>query len=118
MTQAIAQLIRQVAREGVGNASFRNEYSGRGMLGQQCVAVTGSSQDCRELMAEVIKQAHAQVDDDQLVFDEVVDALMDYRQDSMGLDVVIYWPHIQPVEIPQASEEPQEWERCDLDPNC
>jgi hypothetical protein len=98
MTQAIAKLIREIAEDGNEDTGFRNNYSGRGMYGRECVGITGSQSDCQAIIAEVIKQAHARADDDELVFDDVVDAVLDYRQDSMGFDVIIYWPHISPVE--------------------
>lgn len=121
MTQAIAKLIREIAEDGNEDTGFRNNYSGRGMYGRECVGITGSQSDCQALIAAIIKEAHARADDDELVFDDVVDAVLDYSQDSMGFDVIIYWPHIEAL----ADEEPahdgqpdeaQEWH--DFDPDC
>lgn len=119
MTQAIAELIRYVAEDGNEDTSFRNNYSGRGMYGRECVGIVGSEDDCKALMAEVIKEAHAR--GDEVEFDDVVDMMFDYSQDSMGLDVIIYWPHISPLEGKQSNhdgqpDESQEWH--DFDPDC
>jgi hypothetical protein len=121
MTQAIAKLIREIAEAGNKDTDFCNNYSGRGMYGRECVGITGSQSDCRVIIAEVIKQAHARADAAALVFDDVVDAVLDYGQDSMGFDVIIYWPHINPVEESDSEndgqpDEAQEWH--DFDPDC
>jgi hypothetical protein len=122
MTQAIALLIRDVAVDsGMFDVGFRNNYSGRGMYGRKCVGITGSEQECQQVIAAVIKEAHSRADQDDLEFDDVVDAVLDFSKDSMGFDMILYWPNIEPV----ADEEPvhdgqpdeaQEWH--DFDPDC
>jgi len=119
--QAIAQLIRDIAEDGSEDTGFRNDYSGRGMYGRECVAITGSHEDCQALIAEVIKEAHARADSDELVFNDVVDAVLDYKTDQMGFDIVMYWPHIgkAPESEPEHDGQPdeaQEWH--DFDPDC
>lgn len=119
MTQAIAELIREIAENGDEDTGFRNNYSGRGMYGRSCVGITGSKEDCQALIAEVIKEARYR--EDSLDFGELVDAVLDYSQDSMGLDVIIYWPHIKPIEEREPEfdgqpDEAQEWH--DFNPDC
>jgi len=68
------QILREIADEVEGE--FRESYSGRGMFGSECCAVTskGSSMEIIELAAERgIKGA---------------------RFDNMGKGVVVYWPKI------------------------
>lgn len=53
-------------------------YSGRGMYGRTCYGIVTSSDP-----AEVIASAEEQ-------------GLTDGRADSLGLDVIVYWPHFKP----------------------
>jgi hypothetical protein len=88
-------------------------YSGRGMYGRECIGITGSLSDCMQLIAAVIKQtAHDAVEkaleagidgtaeeqgESEAAATEVdvnVDILLGYKQDSMGHDVVLYWPQL------------------------
>lgn len=76
-------------------------YSGRGMYGKECLAVTGSSSELRDLFKEVILDAaNLFVDDgfDLYEFQDIVDSCFEYSQDSMGCDVVYYWRNISFVE--------------------
>ena len=58
---------------------YHNDYSGRGMFGQQCVSIYCDSYEVQDIVAEVgIKGA---------------------RTDSMGKGAVIYWPNIQEEEV-------------------
>jgi hypothetical protein len=56
--------------------AFRSDYSGRGMFGAQCVGIVTS-----EPMT-VIKEAAAR-------------GIRGAKTDDMGLQTIIYWPHIQ-----------------------
>lgn len=64
-------------------------YSGRGMYGKECLAVDVSQKDEHALMFEVGKAVGA--------FNVPLDvqrALRNPKTDSMGLDIVIYWPDL------------------------
>lgn len=121
----IARMVKE-AVEAVGDdeqVSFYNGYSGRGMYGSECVGITGSKSECMKLIAEVIKLAHeASASDDEVEFDDVVDCLLDYEQDSMGRsDVIIYWRQLNKLtesepEHDGQPDEAQEWH--DFDPDC
>lgn len=85
-------------------------YSGRGMFGKNCLAISGDLGECQEWISEVAQLLV------QTVFDVAMDANTDeereeadninfeaqneianlfrYKQDSLGLDVVTYWPDI------------------------
>jgi len=76
-------------------------YSGRAMFGKECLAVVP---DFETSAADVIAlfQEHllSDVMRDPQEFDykkaaEFVAMLRESRQDSMGLGIVIYWPHIE-----------------------
>jgi hypothetical protein len=102
------QYLAQMMRNAIANlcvdddVSVRESYTGRGMFGRSCPGLTGSMSGCMAVIAEVIKEAHtAGVDNDEVVFEEVVDTLLDFRRDSMGRDVILYWP-----ELPAFEEEP------------
>lgn len=76
-------------------------YSGRGMFGKECLAVTGSSSEIKDLFKEVILDAANELADDVIdlyAFQDTVDSCFEYSQDSMGCDVVYYWRNISFVE--------------------
>lgn len=95
-----------------GNVRVR-DYSGRGMYGKRCLAITGSNGECQRaiadvvasLMQEVFDAAMDAVDDTEVdqahdlndETQELVCKLLNNRSDSMGLDVVMYWPDIEYV---------------------
>jgi hypothetical protein len=57
-----------------------SSYSGRAMFGRQCVSVTVPRGAC---MSDII-----------LYMGDLFKELGDYRKDTMGLDMVYYWPSI------------------------
>jgi len=117
--QSVQEALRE-ACEDVGDSSvisFRNTYSGRGMYGRQCVGITGDMTDCQAAIAYVVKElsmalsrvAKESVDPDYSAtpddladtendFDHAINTLMDFRMDSMGLGVILYWPELEPIE--------------------
>ena len=108
--EAIASLLGDVA-------VYRNGYSGRGMMGRSCFAITGSWHQCQQVMSAALKiQADELIeeaidsDDDTGEFIKVhdmqsglhlsIDTLMNFSFDQMGHDVVIYWktvPHMEDI---------------------
>jgi hypothetical protein len=116
--QSVQEALRE-ACEDVGNSdivSFRNTYSGRGMYGRQCVGIVGSMAECQLVIAQVIKTlsmalsrvAKESVDPDYSAteddladtendFDLAINSLMNFSQDNMGLDVILYWPNLEPI---------------------
>ena len=37
-----------------------------------------------------------------MIFEEVVDMMLDFCQDSMGRDVILYWPQMEAFEAPES----------------
>lgn len=105
----ILDLIKDAAE--ANDVDLRTDYSGRGMYGRRCVGLTGNRQDVNAAIAEVIKMAV------QELFTETVDAdgeettalynknddvqqaidilVGEQQQDSMGFDIIVYWPDLQ-----------------------
>lgn len=79
-------------------------YSGRGMMGKECLGITGTWQDVQGAMAEVLLNEHDRLmseasDSEDPVdsgdYHDTVEALMDFSFDNMGLDVVVYFKNLQ-----------------------
>jgi hypothetical protein len=86
---ALQEILESLIGEA-GEFSVR-EYSGRSMYGKKCLAVvTGrDSVHSFELGVRVGRAAALSSD-----FCDVEDAMLDTKEDSMGLGSVIYWPHV------------------------
>ncbi len=119
-TTTLQQRLKDAVENMGGDAdevSFYNGYSGRGMYGRKCVGITGSMGDCLSVLGELIKEAK-----EEAGFDDMVDTLLGFRQDSMGRDVILYWPELEDIEEDEWQEddgqpsEQQEWN--DFDPDC
>ena len=108
--QSIQQLLKDACAQSEDSeydVSFRNDYSGRGMYGRNCVGITGSETGCMKLIAEVIKGAREELKTVQLgsseyegdtLFGELVDTLLNYDRDSMGRSIILYWPQLESIE--------------------
>jgi hypothetical protein len=70
-------------------------YSGRGMYGKTCLAITGDRIDLLAIGFTIGSGYNDEVDPSDLV---------GAREDSMGLRVVIYWPNI-PFEATDETDE-------------
>lgn len=122
--QMIAKLVKDACEQTEDSdyeVRFRNDYSGRGMYGRRCIGIVGSEKGCKQVVAEVLKQAHSDPSSD-LEFDTVADTLLDYDRDSMGRDIIMYWPQVDSLEEDLSTvgdgqpDEAQEWH--DFDPDC
>lgn len=67
-------------------------YSGRGMYGKECLAITGC--DLGTLMGFLVGSASDGVDVDFVT----VRQLESIKQDSLGMDTVYYFPGVEYVE--------------------
>lgn len=105
----ILDLIKDAAE--ANDVDLRTNYSGRGMFGRRCVGLTGNRRDVNLVITEAIKMAV------QELFTETVDAdgeettalynknddvqqaidilVGEQQQDSMGFDIIVYWPDLQ-----------------------
>lgn len=94
---------------------FRNTYSGRGMYGRQCIGIVGHRREINEALAALIKGMNSAIcraarnsdTDEEMVetvdnmqdeFDRNIDRLFQFQEDSMGLDIIVYWADLQPIE--------------------
>jgi len=102
------------ACEDSGEVSIRS-YSGRAMYGAKCVGIVGSMKDCMAIIGAVFKEQLTDLLDD--VYDDedtprtdtlvsnyhdTVDDLMRFDVDSMGHNVVVYWPQIKWIDRGEA----------------
>ena len=94
-TDYTLQQLLKSACEDSGEVNFRNTYSGRGMYGRQCVGITGSRDDCMRVIASVICELHNM---DNSAFEEEVEELLGSDQDSMGYDIILYWPQLESID--------------------
>lgn len=94
------------ACEYSGEVSFRDDYSGRGMYGKECVGISGGYSACQRLIGEVIIQLGQDMQDattDQHLeaFEDAIPKLLNFNSDSMGRDVILYFPSIK-AEVAEA----------------
>lgn len=87
---------------------FNNNYSGRGMYSSKCIGITGTAEQCRDLITKAIKEMRrrtlkvqpgsSEFENEQL-FNEAVDTLMQFHSDHMGIrSLIYYWPSLGPIE--------------------
>lgn len=109
--QTLQERIKEACESaGEDFASFRNDYSGRGMYGHRCVGVVGTLRECQQIVGQVIKNMSStlvavamrdnndRLSDTEYEFEEAVDKLMDFSMDSMGMSgVILYWPELEPI---------------------
>ena len=111
MTKLSIQALIMDACRDHGDVSFRNDYSGRGMYGRTCIGIVGTRANCQvviyEVMRELIDRLYdVAVDGDEQeasnLRDEVHECteqlIKQSREDSMGLDLIVYWPNIEPLD--------------------
>lgn len=87
---------------------IRGDYSGRAMYGDTCLGITAP--DARDVYAilaalavEEAQYGHAAVtipEDRPRPFDpeDVIELIRSSREDSMGHDVIVYWPSVELVD--------------------
>lgn len=96
------------------NVSFLNNYSGRGMYGKSCIALSGSLGDCMAAVGALLNNMHdeafehardAETDEELNVASALniaacnaTEELMKIKWDNMGYDVVVYWPDLPSID--------------------
>lgn len=105
LTPALADLLKEAATDADARPIT---YSGRGMHGKDCLAVTGSegqvySTQYRFLagLIEMAQEQGAALDFDETLFCSS-SILLDGKTDQMGHEQVLYWPDLEP--LPQGGE--------------
>jgi hypothetical protein len=105
------------ACESSGEVTFRNNYSGRGMYGRQCIGIVGDIVACQLVIAQVIKDlgwrisrvskesidpdysaSPEDLDETMQDYELKVEHILQFRQDDMGLNVILYWPNLEPID--------------------
>ena len=81
-------------------------YSGRGMYGRECLAIEGSS--AMYIIASMLEKISEEGEDAAEAASDLSEALRRSSQDSMGLDVVLYFPHIKFVGEEDEDEDEEE----------
>ena len=90
-----------------------NDYSGRFMYGRKCVSVEGSESLLQCLFKAVLLDYHQSwieaenqrmIGNDatapDILYEELLDLLLvNYKTDSMGRGIVVYWPEWQHTEV-------------------
>lgn len=95
----LRNLIEQTLKDS-SYVRFRSSYSGRGMYGESCIGIVGTENDCREALCELIQEVHdISVHADDTHFRESINILMSYHKDTMGYDVIFYWPTLSSNKI-------------------
>lgn len=93
---------------------FNGPYSGRGMYGRNCPAVSGSIGDIQRLIADIVcavtsdvREAAVTREDERSEAealevakiieygDEIINSIMRFAWDSLGYDIVVYWKDIE-----------------------
>jgi hypothetical protein len=87
-------------------------YSGRGMYGRECLAIEGSS--AMDIMASLLERISEEGEDAAEAASDLSEALRRSSQDSMGRDMVLYFPGI-PFVSEDADEEDNDEEDNDED---
>lgn len=106
---------------GCDDVSVRYSYSGRGMYGKTCPGITGGRSDCMQVIAYVIKEKSmdlsriareagrrdTEATEEELFatendFDRFVGTLLNFDQDSMGRDIIFYWPELDAFDLPES----------------
>ena len=75
-------LVEDVDAQMGGDVDIRDDYSGRGMFGEECLAVVGDNYTLDVFL-------------DAARYFGIKASLRTMQQDSMGLSSVYYWPHIK-----------------------
>lgn len=69
-------------------------YSGRAMYGRRCVGVTVDSDKVLSVGARLVAAVLDDSDDPFAIAEEYAELMDKARSDSMGLDMIIYWPDV------------------------
>lgn len=108
----IQTILESVIEEQGEDANIRiyEGYSGRGMYGKECIGVTGSLGDIVSALLEgALKMASTM---SRFEKRDLLDDVQNMQRDSMGHDMIVYWPGIEFV------GEQEECEDGEVDANC
>lgn len=104
--QPLIEMIKAACQEGE-DITYAADYSGRGMMGRICVAISGNEQALNETLGLVYSAILIQVFDAAMDGDEetasnyrdtayqYIDLLTGRCWDNMGHGVIYYWPRVK-----------------------
>lgn len=120
---SIQQKILDAVENSGYDVQFRN-YSGRAMYGKQCVGIVGEMKVLLRVIKDVITEdsievfqeaVHAEGDEEFAAADKhhdehlnLIRAILNFQTDSMGLDMILYWPNIPYENLEDDVEEDDE----------
>lgn len=93
MNKPDAGRVRELLEEQCGDTTVRS-YSGRAMYGKSCLAITGSLLACIKAVLMVVASVEEASERDAIA----LWLAGNLRTDSMGFDVVWYWPKLEFLE--------------------
>lgn len=105
----LQQRIKQVCEDMGDACTFRNTYRGRSMM-NSCIGIVGSMEDCMSVLSSVASTMAQESFDAAMDGEEdeayaandkthsAIDTLFQFKTDSMGLDVIVYFQHLDPID--------------------
>jgi hypothetical protein len=81
-------------------------YSGRAMYGARCIAVEIGRDETSEAFVAAMCMAVVETAEEDMMTSELEHLyrfMQNTRQDNMGLDTIIYWPHV--LDWPEGRDE-------------
>jgi hypothetical protein len=88
---ALQEILESQSLKGEAGDFEVREYSGRSMYGKKCLAVVTGVDSIHSFELGVRVGRAAALSND---FDDIEDAMLDTREDSMGHGSVMYWPRV------------------------
>lgn len=98
-----AAIERIFDRADLDPAGIDWDYSGRGMFGRTCVGYVTSDGDGVAPVMFTLGYAMGTLYADVPGDGEVEDGFHNARTDSMGLDMIVYWPELDTTEMTRAA---------------
>lgn len=107
----LSKHLNNILLDSIDNAGLVKpyfNYSGRGMYGRTCFGVvvprsTSSFDVAMSIIADMIN-----TDQNQSDINEIMEALSEAREDSLGLDTILYFPNLQIDRIQSDIEDEEE----------
>lgn len=99
--------IKQELTEILSKNENARSYSGRGMYGEKCVGIVGSS--FSEIFSNVVDDIFYSADDSENNrTHELMQLVMRFKHDSMGKDMIVYWEQLGRADESDSNDEGEE----------
>ena len=94
---ALSHAMHAVNRQFGWKVKWHNDYSGRGMFGKKCVALSGPLAHVMAAMGYAMSQATQDNDNSDGCVGDFTRFLMEFSKDDFGKsDMIFYWPTLEP----------------------